>query len=178
MAQRLLKHTLFYSKNSYTIKNQYLLLKPSPVIQNPVIRSCSSKAHVNPDLTKLTKSVTSSCHDYVNESYKSGGKILRDFINTIEIIIYENNAKLSGDPIVITNKFTNFDSNSYSIRLDDFRSNGIYITSTFGKDIEKHLKSCFPDLKIAFSFEGKDKEYTITITNYINRDIILKHSGI
>jgi hypothetical protein len=56
--------------------------------------------------------------------------------------------------------------------LSEFRSNGEYIISTFDKDIEKYLKSHFPNLNITF------KENLITITNYLNRDIILKRSGI
>jgi hypothetical protein len=61
MAQRLLKHTLPYSKNFLIIKNQTLLLKSGPVIYKPfAIRSIQSQVTtvvttvvtpVPPDLT-------------------------------------------------------------------------------------------------------------------------------
>ncbi|RGB35773.1 hypothetical protein C1646_758955 [Rhizophagus diaphanus] len=177
MAQILLNRTLSYSKNFSITKNQStLLIKSSQIIYKPIIIrsiqscSCQTPNHTNHmNHTKLTKTVS---EDYVNESYDSGGKILRDFINTIEIKIYENNARLIGEPITI--EFCN--DNDRCGEFNQFHFNGKYVISVFGKDIKEYFISHFPNSKITFA----ESIYTnsITITNYLNRDIILKKAGI
>ncbi|CAB5362247.1 unnamed protein product [Rhizophagus irregularis] len=117
------------------------------------------------------KTVSDDC---VNESYDSGGKILRDFINKIEIKIYENNAKLIGEPIDIVFNNNNIQDGRYN-EFNQFRFNGKSIISVFGNDIRNYFKSHFPDLKI--TFVESINTSSITITNYLNRDIILKKSG-
>jgi hypothetical protein len=61
-------------------------------------------------------------------------------------------------------------------RFDQFWFNGKYIISTFGKDIEKYFKSHFPKLEITVS--NSDTSSSIIITNYLNRERILKKAGI
>ncbi|PKC11180.1 hypothetical protein RhiirA5_413402 [Rhizophagus irregularis] len=177
MAQILLNRTLSYSKNFFITKNQStLLIKSSQIIYKPIIirsiQSCSWQTPNHTNHTKLTKTVSD---DYVNESYDSGGKILRDFINKIEIKIYENNARLIGEPIDIVFNNNNIQDGRY-YEFNQFRFNGKYIISVFGNDIRNYFKSHFPNLKI--TFVESINTGSITITNYLNRDIILKKTGI
>lgn len=114
----------------------------------------------------------------MNKSYDSGGKILRNFINKIESMIYENNARLIGEPINIVfhvNNIQKFYRDEYK-QFNQFNYNGKYIISVFDKDIEKYFKSHFPNLKI--KIENTTLINSITITDYLNHDIILKESGI
>ena len=91
-------------------------------------------------------------------------------MSTIEKIIYENNAKLNGNPINVKFYYVNnvgFQSCCSHGYFNQFASNGEHIILTFGEDIEKHLKYHFPNLKLT-TYQS-DNFIKIKITNYNNR---------
>ncbi|GES86447.1 hypothetical protein GLOIN_2v1780749 [Rhizophagus clarus] len=191
MAQLLLRHVLPYSKNIFIPQNQsLLLLKSSQIIYKPIIiRSIQYSSYhdsfdikrlrsqlnekiasISPDHTKSSKTLSQG---YVNDCYEYGGKLLHDFVKKIETVIYENISLLTNDPICISFRNDNYCNDS---RFKQFQFNGGYIISTFDKNMEKYFISQFPNLSIKFL--KLDNYCSITITNYIDRDIILKKAGI